>query len=288
MNNKAICLSATAIVTAAFLAACNSSPEPISIQSLGQNGGTLSVQAAPVNVLPRSGWTVRSSSPSANNAATILDGSETTAWTSSAVQTNGLYLQIDLGAVRNFDKIVLEAGAGSQNFLRSYNVYLSSVDNDWGPLLTSGDGNTTTRLEIPLGARSGRYLTIQSGYDTPGKPWGLAELWLTSAVVPPPPPAPTGTRDPWLKPFSANSIWNTPIGAGAAYVLPGHFKPLVASNEFNPGTAHTADTEYYFKLKPSDPVKQVYGVPNWTDRCADLSRPQTNNDGTPVDRKSVV
>ena len=143
----------------------------------------LTEQAAPSNALSRVGWKVLAAPASANNPAVILDGNESTVWTSSGNQANGLGgLRIDLGAERQFGKVVLEVGAGSQNFLRSYNVYLSNDANSWLPLLKSGVSNSGTRLEIDLGPRSGRYLTIQNGYANPGKPWSVAELWLKDSI----------------------------------------------------------------------------------------------------------
>jgi hypothetical protein len=55
------------------------------------------------------------------------------------------------------------------------------------------------------------------------------------------------SRDKWLWPFSSTSIWNMPIGATAKYV-PAH---LQKANFFG------ADREYFYKLKDSDPKRQV-------------------------------
>lgn len=82
------------------------------------------------------------------------------------------------------------------------------------------------------------------------------------------------TRDPWLWPFAAGSIWNTPIGSGATYVSAGHFTP---------GTWVGADVEIHRKLRASDPARAVYGPTNWTDRCADTSRPQNVTVNVPDD-----
>ncbi len=73
------------------------------------------------------------------------------------------------------------------------------------------------------------------------------------------------TRDPWLQPFSTSSIWNTPIGSSAEYVLAGYFEG---------GTAHNADPEIMLKLAASDPLRRVYGTVNWTDRCSSKTAPQ--------------
>ncbi|MFC4778235.1 fibronectin type III domain-containing protein [Paenibacillus sp. GCM10023252] len=75
----------------------------------------------------------------------------------------------------------------------------------------------------------------------------------------------SAARDPWLWPFSQDSIWNMPIGANADYQSMGHFP--------GGGYFHT-DYEYHVKTKSTDPVRNIYGVPNWTSRCSDTSNPQ--------------
>jgi hypothetical protein len=70
-------------------------------------------------------------------------------------------------------------------------------------------------------------------------------------------------RDPWLQPFSQDSIWNMPIGSNADYQSFGHFP--------SGGYIHL-DHEYHVKTSASDPVRNIYGVPYWTERCSDTSQ----------------
>jgi hypothetical protein len=251
---------------AASFTACNPGTSATTEINLAD---TLESQAAPSNALVRTGWKIISS-PKGNDPKVILDGNEKTIWTSSLNQTNTLALQIDLGSMQSFNKIVLEAGPKSQNFLRSYNVYLSSDANSWGPFITSGNGKTGTRLEIDLGARSGRYLTIQNGYDTPGRPWGIAELWLTGTGGGGGGAGGGGTgggstgggtgnfptsRDASKWPFAQNSIWNVPIGSNARYI----------DADLGPIGQVIPDLEYIYFSKANDPVQKVFlsnpGVP---------------------------
>jgi len=229
----------------------------------------LAPTGTPANALDRSGMSVRQSSAlgsgSTNN---ILDGNLASRWVSQAVQSNALMLQIDLGSVRDLTGLVIDAGRGSQKYLRSYSLYLSSDPNFWGTWTAGASGVSSTRLAISFAQTSARYITLQLGYDAPGQPWEIAELWPIGTGV-----SASGSRDPWLWPFAANSIWNTPIGSGANYVLPEHFQP---------GTGHNSDGEFHLKLNSADPLRQVYGVPLWTNRCADTSQPQTAPDGSPL------
>jgi F5/8 type C domain len=260
-----VLLSGTAIFSA-----CNSGTSATTTINLED---TLESQAAPSNALGRNGWKIVSS-PKGNDPRVMFDGNEKTIWTSSLNQTNTLALQIDLGSVQSFNKIVLEAGTKSPNFLRSYNVYLSSDANAWGPFITSGNGKTGTRLEIDLGAQTGRYLTVQNGYDKPGRPWGIAELWLTGTGASGGGTGGGGTggggtggggtggtgnfptsRDVSKWPFAQNSIWNVPIGSNARYV----------DADLGPIGQVIPDLEYIYFSKANDPVQKVYlsnpGVP---------------------------
>jgi len=66
----------------------------------------------------------------------------------------------------------------------------------------------------------------------------------------------SGTRNAWLWPFAATSIWNMPIGSNA------QLKPAGFGDEYWIG----ADTEYMVKTKSTDPVVKVYSPSSWGQR----------------------
>jgi endoglucanase len=143
---------------------------------------TLQAQVAPVGALARTGWKAQYGAASKDSFSVILDGNERTVWTSTENQNREMAIRFDLGAVRTFDRLVLEAGIGSKNYLRSYNIYVSNDPNNWYPRVKVGDKVTSTRLVLNLGKQSGRYLTIQNGYNAnSGTPWSVAELWLVDS-----------------------------------------------------------------------------------------------------------
>ncbi|WNR45986.1 fibronectin type III domain-containing protein [Paenibacillus roseipurpureus] len=74
-------------------------------------------------------------------------------------------------------------------------------------------------------------------------------------------------RDPWLEPFSQDSIWNTPIGSNADYQAQGYF-PV------SPNMYMAADVELKFKAKATDPIRTIYAPNSWTNRCAGTNDPQ--------------
>jgi hypothetical protein len=66
-----------------------------------------------------------------------------------------------------------------------------------------------------------------------------------------------GPRDPWLRPYDAGSIWNTPIGSGARYVPTGY--PV--HKQGGPDPAHLV------RASASDPTVDVHVPYHWRDRC---------------------
>ena len=65
------------------------------------------------------------------------------------------------------------------------------------------------------------------------------------------------TRDPWLWPFAADSIWNTPIGSDAVYV-PANIAPAGYIGD---------DKELLFRVSSNAPVRAVYGPFSWQRRA---------------------
>ncbi len=66
----------------------------------------------------------------------------------------------------------------------------------------------------------------------------------------------SGTRDPWLWPFAATSIWNMPIGSGAK---------LQKAN-FGEENYISIDDEYLVKVPAGSPTVDVYSPSSWQTR----------------------
>jgi len=65
-----------------------------------------------------------------------------------------------------------------------------------------------------------------------------------------------GSRDPWLWPFSRDSIWNLPIGSKAEYIPAG----------LTPSKYVGVDREQFIRLKSSDPMRQIFAPSGWNQR----------------------
>ncbi len=66
------------------------------------------------------------------------------------------------------------------------------------------------------------------------------------------------SRDPWLRPFSSDSIWNTPIGSEAVYV----------HAELPHTDRHALEHSTLMRTDPSDPERAVLRTGSWRDRCS--------------------
>ena len=71
-------------------------------------------------------------------------------------------------------------------------------------------------------------------------------LWIAQARA-------ADARDPWLWPFSADSIWNQPIGSGAQYEPAG----------LGPAAHVGVDTQILLKTSEDDPERPVLDSPTW-------------------------
>ena len=78
-------------------------------------------------------------------------------------------------------------------------------------------------------------------------------------------PAP-GAEITWEKPFSKDSIWNTPIGSKAIY--------KAANLEASSSTS--SDIELLFKVTNKDPFTKLYAPGSWVDRCSGTNSPTGN------------
>jgi hypothetical protein len=64
-------------------------------------------------------------------------------------------------------------------------------------------------------------------------------------------------RDPWLWPFSSDSIWNLPIGSNATY-QPANIPPV---------DAITVDFDLLFVIPKGSPMRPLYDPGSWEKRC---------------------
>jgi glucosylceramidase len=107
------------------------------------------------------------------DAANAVDDDDTTRWTTAAAQTPGQWLQVDLGATKTIRRVVLDTGAGRDDYPRGYTLETSTDGTTWTPAASGAGSGQLTTIDIP--ATSARYIRVtQTGSS--GSWWSVADL----------------------------------------------------------------------------------------------------------------
>ena len=116
----------------------------------------------------------------ADSVAKAIDGKVDTRWIST-IQKPGQWVQVDLGATYEVNKVTLQNAANPNDFPRGYQVFLSNDKDNPGAALAEGQGAPgETVISIP--AKTGRFLKIvQTGTDAK-LCWSIHEIKIESGL----------------------------------------------------------------------------------------------------------
>jgi len=93
--------------------------------------------------LSRSGWTASASHTEVGSSTSnAFDNSTLTRWSTGAVQMSGQTFQIDLGANRWFNHIIMDSGASISDYARGYVIEVSLDEINWS-IVAAGEGNSS-------------------------------------------------------------------------------------------------------------------------------------------------
>jgi len=158
----------------------------------------------PTGQLDRTGWTATASdeSPWPNDAlGHMLDGDVSSRYTSGTGQYDGMWVEVDMGAQKTFNKVELDPGSSTDDYARSADVFVSSDGSSWNKVTSiSGPGQPTQ--VATFATQTARYLkVVQTG--SAGNWWSIAELNVyddpnVDAPLP---------RDGWSATASDESPW---------------------------------------------------------------------------------
>lgn len=130
--------------------------------------------------LDRSNW-VLSASHNQGALKNAIDGNLNSRWDTGTPQTPGMWFQIDIGAQRSIQKIVLDSSRSSGDYPRGYEVLLSSDSNAWSEPVVSGKGETAV-VEIEIPNRSARFIRINQTGSVDGLFWSIHELDIEATM----------------------------------------------------------------------------------------------------------
>jgi hypothetical protein len=140
----------------------------------------VAVQAGFTTQLSRAGWVASASATEPGGSpANALDGNLATRWSTGAPQAAGQWFQVDLGAARTFQKIVLDASNSPNDYPRGYAVYVSDNGTDWSSLsavATGSGGGAVTTITLRA-AVTKRYVRVVQTGSAPNW-WSIDEFNL--------------------------------------------------------------------------------------------------------------
>ncbi|WP_422723970.1 discoidin domain-containing protein [Hyalangium rubrum] len=124
--------------------------------------------------LSRTGWTATSSPTSGEPASNLLDGNMGTRWTTGVPMASGQTLTVDMQAVRNFNKIVMDSTGSDLDYARGYQVFVSNDGTNWGSAIATGTG-TGPVITVTFTTKSARYIRVtQTGSNSSW--WSMREF----------------------------------------------------------------------------------------------------------------
>ena len=152
---------------------------PVSVNGAGgqpAGGSTFTVNGLGT-ALARTGWTPTASnvSPYPTDAlANMLDGDTDTRYSSGTAQTNGMWVQVDMGQTQTFNKVVLDSGDSIGDYARSADVYVSSDGTNWTKVASiASDGQQIQLASFPT--QTARFIKVINTGSV-GNWWSIAEL----------------------------------------------------------------------------------------------------------------
>ena len=139
---------------------------------------TLSLQTT-AETLDRSDWAL-SASNNSSALSNAIDTALSSRWDTSAKQTPGQFLQIDLGAISNFNEIELNTELSPNDYPRGYAVYASNNTNNWGTPIASGNGNNAI-TNIQFNDTTARYIKIEQTSSDSYFWWSIHDINIESS-----------------------------------------------------------------------------------------------------------
>jgi mono/diheme cytochrome c family protein len=111
--------------------------------------------------LPNPGdWKVTAST-NHEAAALAIDGKPDTRYDAKAAQVPGMWFQVELSVPTTVAGLQLDSGAGTNDFLRGYQVFVSADGEQWGNAIAEGHG-TGTLTEILFKPVEAKFVRIQT------------------------------------------------------------------------------------------------------------------------------
>jgi F5/8 type C domain len=150
---------------------------PEGCNQIGPTWDLMSVYGnAPNTRLDRSQWTLSASSNTAllQNA---IDASTDSRWSTGATQASGQFFQIDLGALRPFNRIVIDAALNPEDYPRAFRMLVSDDGLYWRSPIFSGQGFRSL-TDVYFVTQAARYVRIELTGASLDRWWSIHDIAL--------------------------------------------------------------------------------------------------------------
>ncbi|GAB3255154.1 discoidin domain-containing protein [Nocardioides dilutus] len=154
--------------------------------------------------LARDGWSATASdeSPWPNDALVhMLDGDTSSRYTSGTGQYDGMWVQVDMGAEKTFNKVELDPGSSTDDYARSADIYVSSDGTAWTQVASIAGPGQPTQVAT-FATQTARYIKVVNT-GSAGNWWSITEF---NVYYDPDQEDPL-TRDGWSATASDESPW---------------------------------------------------------------------------------
>lgn len=128
--------------------------------------------------LMTSNWTATASLTAASNTPNLaIDYDINTRWATGAGQANGQWYQLDMGESNTFSQITIKLPSSDLvNYMRGYQVFVSTDGTTWGSAIATGVGNSTGDTVITFSPQTARYIKLVQTGTSSTYWWSLSEL----------------------------------------------------------------------------------------------------------------
>lgn len=144
--------------------------------SRGWTIANLSLYNSQNGLHPRTGWTASASSTEWNGSpANALDGSLETRWSNGAAIAPGQWFQVDMGALRTFNKINIATGSSVGDYARGYSISISNDGVNWSGPIAEGIG-LGQDIQVSFPTQTARYIKVTQTGSSDNNWWSIAEF----------------------------------------------------------------------------------------------------------------
>lgn len=128
-----------------------------------------------VRVLSSQGWIASASTSDPTDVpGYAVDGDPGTRFSTGTGQSPGQWLQVDMGAKRVFNELVLDSGRSTGDYARGYRIYVSNDGQHWGMPIASGIGHGPIET-IRFRRQTARYFRVVETRAS-GSWWSIADI----------------------------------------------------------------------------------------------------------------